>query len=187
MTCFNCNIGNISRFSSGTCDLRVPFELYALPNFPSVKRGHRVRRKSREQGIPFRSFDKGVECNRYTAFIFFCLLGFVFVCLNFEFPQQDFGIQSGNFASLVAYFFNVVGKVIKPFVLYNKDKNVLGKMEKHGNLSINDFKCPFLPLIAFSSGISLWMHLYNLALYHTSLEAESRSILRRSPVTASYI
>lgn len=109
-TCFSCNIGNISRFSSGTCDLRVPFELCVLPNFPSVKRGHRIRRKSREQGIPFHWFDKGVECKWYTAFIFSVCWVFMLVCLNFESLQQGLGVQSGNFASL-AYFFNVVRNV----------------------------------------------------------------------------
>lgn len=65
-------------------------------------------------------------------------------------------------------------------------------MEKHGNVSINDFKWNTHPCLSFSA-VNRFFHwippvaaaLYKLVLCHAALEAESRSILMHSSATAS--
>ena len=63
-------IGNISRFSSGTCDLWVPFELYVSTQTShqlSEVTGSKVR--AGNKGFLFTWFDEGVVCKRGTAFV----------------------------------------------------------------------------------------------------------------------
>lgn len=44
---------------------------------------------------------------RGTLCLFLVCVGFLFDYYSFEFLHQNFWTQGGNFASLVAYFFNV--------------------------------------------------------------------------------
>lgn len=79
VTCFNCYIGNISPFSSGTCDLWVPFELYVL-----TQTSHQLsevtgsKGRAGNKGFLFSWFEEWVACKRYAVFILcmcwvFCL------------------------------------------------------------------------------------------------------------------
>lgn len=86
VTFFNCYIGNMSRFSSGTCDLWVPFESYVLPQTShqlSKVTGSKVR--AGNKGFLFSWFDEWVEYKRYTVFVLY-VLGFMFVCCKYIRP-----------------------------------------------------------------------------------------------------
>lgn len=58
------------------------------------------------KGFTLSWFDERVKYRRYTVFVS-CVCWVLFDYYSFEFLHQDFWTQGGNFASLVAYFFNV--------------------------------------------------------------------------------
>lgn len=104
-------------------------------------------------------FDEWVKCKRYTvSLLCMCwVLCFSVAVLNSY--QQDFWIQRENFTSLVGNFFFNVRKAETHLYFCNKDKNMLGKMEKWGNLSIKDFKWNTPPCLPFSAmnSFSYWI------------------------------